>query len=61
VAAAIPFLLAPKLDAGTVVGLVVTGQLLFAVSLGFDQHDVTMWRGVGCLLMIGGVTLIAKF
>jgi uncharacterized membrane protein YdcZ (DUF606 family) len=49
------------LDAGTVVGLVVTGQLLFAVSLGFDQHDVTMWRGVGCLLMIGGVTLIAKF
>ncbi len=60
-------LLAPKLGAGALVGLVVTGQLLFAVLadnygwLGFDQHDATLWRGVGCLLMIGGVTLIARF
>lgn len=60
-------LLAPKLGAAALVGFVVTGQLLFAVLadnygwLGFDQHDATIWRGLGCLLMMGGVTLIAKF
>ena len=60
-------LLAPKLGAGALVGLVVTGQLLFAVAadnygwLGFEQHGATIWRGRGCLLMMGGVTLIAKF
>lgn len=60
-------LLAPKLGAAALVGLVVTGQLLFAVLcdhfgwLGFAQHSVTMWRTVGCLLLVGGVALIAKF
>jgi transporter family-2 protein len=60
-------LLAPKLGAAALVGLVVTGQLLFAVVadnygwLGFEQHPATIWRGVGCLLMVGGVALIAKF
>jgi transporter family-2 protein len=60
-------LLAPKLGAGALVGLVVTGQLLFAVLcdhfgwLGFAQHSATVWRVVGCLLLIGGVALIAKF
>lgn len=60
-------LLAPRLGAGALVGLVVTGQLLFAVAadnygwLGFEQHGATLWRGLGCLLMIGGVALIAKF
>ncbi len=60
-------LLAPKLGAAALVGLVVTGQLLFAVTadnygwLGFEPHSATVWRGLGCVLMIGGVTLIAKF
>jgi transporter family-2 protein len=60
-------LLAPKLGAAALVGLVVSGQLLFAVLadhygwLGFEQHSASLWRGLGCLLMIGGVTLIAKF
>jgi len=60
-------LLAPKLGAGALVGLVVTGQLLFAVLcdhfgwLGFAQHTATLWRVAGCLLLIGGVALIAKF
>jgi bacterial/archaeal transporter family-2 protein len=60
-------LLAPKLGAGALVGLVVTGQLLFAVLcdhfgwLGFAQHSATVWRALGCLLLIGGVALIAKF
>lgn len=60
-------LLAPKLGAAALVGWVVTGQLLFAVLcdhfgwLGFAQHTVTMWRAAGCLFLIGGVALIAKF
>src|SRR5271156_3019090 len=60
-------LLAPKLGAAALVGLVVTGQLLFAVLadnygwLGFEQHSATLWRGLGCVLMMGGVALIAKF
>ena len=60
-------LLAPKLGAAGLVGLVVTGQLLCAVLadhygwLGFAQHSVTLWRAVGCGLMVGGVALIAKF
>jgi transporter family-2 protein len=60
-------LLAPKLGAAALVGWVVTGQLLFAVLcdqfgwLGFAQHSATVWRGIGCLLLVGGVALIAKF
>lgn len=60
-------LLAPKLGAATLVGLVVTGQLLFAVLvdnygwLGFEPHPATIWRGLGCVLMMAGVLLIAKY
>jgi transporter family-2 protein len=60
-------LLAPKLGAGVLVACVVTGQLSFAVAadhfgwLGFEQHSATIWRGLGCVLMIGGLALIAKF
>jgi transporter family-2 protein len=60
-------LLAPKLGAAALVGLVVTGQLLFAVAadnygwLGFEPHPATLWRGLGCVLMMGGVLLIAKY
>lgn len=60
-------LLAPKLGAAALVGLVVTGQLLFAVVadnygwLGFASHPATTWRVLGCLLMMGGVLLIAKY
>jgi bacterial/archaeal transporter family-2 protein len=60
-------LLAPKLGAAALVGLVVTGQLLFAVLadnygwLGFEPHQATIWRCLGCVLMMGGVLLIAKY
>jgi len=60
-------LLAPRLGAAALVGFVVTGQLLFAVLadhfgwLGFEQHDAGIWRCIGCVLMMGGVALIAKF
>ncbi len=60
-------LLAPKLGAAALVALVVTGQLLFAVAadnygwLGFQPHGATLWRGLGCVLMMVGAALIAKF
>jgi transporter family-2 protein len=60
-------LLAPKLGAGALVALVVTGQLLFAVLcdhfgwLGFAQHTASLWRCAGCLLLVAGAALIAKF
>jgi transporter family-2 protein len=60
-------LLAPKLGAAALVGFVVTGQLLFAVLcdhfgwLGFEQHGLSLWRAVGCCLMVGGVALIGIF
>jgi bacterial/archaeal transporter family-2 protein len=60
-------LLAPRLGAAALVGLVVTGQLMFAVLcdnyglLGFEHHPATLWRAAGCLLMVAGVALIARF
>lgn len=60
-------LLAPKLGAAALVGFVVAGQLLCAVLadhfgwLGFEQHSATLWRGLGCVLMMAGVALIARF
>jgi transporter family-2 protein len=60
-------LLAPKLGAGALVGLIVAGQLLFSVLLdhfgwiGFEQHTASVPRLLGCLLMIAGVFLISKF
>lgn len=59
-------LLASRLGAGALVGLVVTGQLLFAVVcdqfgwLGFAQHSITLWRALGCLLLVGGVAVISS-
>lgn len=59
-------LLAPRLGAGALVGLVVAGQLLFAVMcdqfgwLGFAQHSISLWRAFGCLLLVGGVAVISS-
>ena len=60
-------LLAPKLGAGELIGLVIAGQLVFSVLLdhfgwiGFAQHTAGPARLVGCALMIAGVFLISKF
>lgn len=60
-------LLAPKLGAGALVGLIVSGQLMFSVLLdhfgwiGFQQHSASVPRLTGCALMIAGVFLISKF
>ena len=60
-------LLAPRLGAGALVGLIVAGQLMFSVLLdhfgwiGFVQHSANIPRLAGCGLMIAGVFLISKF
>ena len=60
-------LLAPKLGAAALIGLVVTGQIIFSVLVdkfgwfGFEQHDANLPRLAGCALLIAGVALISKF
>lgn len=60
-------ILASQMGAATLTALVVTGQLVCSVALdhfgwmGFDVHPATVWRMVGCGLMIAGLVLIAKF
>jgi transporter family-2 protein len=60
-------LLAPRLGAGALIGLVVTGQIIFSVMVdqfawfGFEQHVASMPRLIGCLLLVGGVALVSKY
>ena len=60
-------LLARELGAAPLTALVVTGQLVCSVMLdhfgwiGFTEHAAGMGRIVGCLLMIAGFFLIARF
>ena len=60
-------LLAPKIGAGALIGLVVAGQLVFSVLVdhfgwfGFEQHGANWERVLGCALLLGGVALVSKF
>ena len=60
-------LLAPRLGAAALIGLVVSGQIVFSVMcdhfawFGFEQHAASLPRLAGCLLLIGGVALISKY
>lgn len=60
-------LLANSLGAATLMALVVTGQLICSVVLdhfgwvGFEVHPAGWGRMIGCILMIAGFALIAKF
>lgn len=59
--------LANRMGAATLIAAVVTGQLVFSVVvdhfawIGFDAHSASPLRIVGCLAMIAGLALIAKF
>ena len=56
-----------KVGAGPFVGFTVTAALLTSLAVDhcgwfrMDHHPMNLWRGLGGLLLIGGVTLIAKF
>lgn len=60
-------LLANSLGAATLMALAVSGQLLASVAfdhfgwLGFEVHPAGWTRVAGCLLMIGGFVLIARY
>jgi bacterial/archaeal transporter family-2 protein len=60
-------LLARELGAATLTALVVTGQLVCSVALdhfgwvGFTEHAAGIGRILGCLLMVAGFFLIARF
>jgi transporter family-2 protein len=60
-------LLARELGAASLTALVVTGQLVCSVVLdhfgwvGFTEHAAGIGRIVGCLLMVAGFFLIARF
>lgn len=60
-------LLAPKLGATTMVGLIVAGQLFSAVTLdhfgwvGYAVHPVSPGRIIGIVLLLGGMVLIQRF
>lgn len=59
--------LAQRLGAAVFIGLSVTGSLVCSVLLdnaalvGFRSHAATPERVAGCLLMVAGVWLIARF
>ncbi len=65
VAAAV--VLAPRLGIGTMIALVVAGQMLASLFidhhgyLGIPQHSFTVLRLVGVLLLLSGVVLIRNF
>jgi bacterial/archaeal transporter family-2 protein len=60
-------LLARQLGAAPLTALIVTGQLVCSVVLdhfgwvGFTEHAAGIGRIVGCLLMVAGFFLIARF
>ena len=60
-------LLARELGAATLTALLVTGQLICSVVLdhfgwvGFSEHAASVGRIIGCLLMVAGFFLIARF
>lgn len=59
-------ILAPKIGAANMFGLIVAGQMIFAVILdhfgliGFAQHSVNLYRVLGTILLVMGVVLIVK-
>ena len=56
-----------KVGAGPFMGFTVTASLLASLAIDhfgwfrMEQHPFNLWRGVGAALLIGGVSLIAKF
>ncbi len=61
------FLLIQKLGAGPVNGITITANIIASLAidhfglLRMEPHAMNPWRALGAVLMIGGVTLIAKF
>lgn len=56
-----------KIGAGPFMGFTVTAALIMSLVIDhygwfrMDPHPMNVWRGLGGLLLVAGVTLIAKF
>jgi len=56
-----------KVGAGPFMGFTVTAALLMSLAIDhfgwfrMEQHSMNIWRALGGLLLVGGITLIAKF
>jgi len=56
-----------KVGAGAFAGLTITANILMSLLVdqfglfGMDVHHLNLWRIVGGILMVGGITLIATF
>lgn len=56
-----------RVGAGTFMGFTVTSALIASLLIDhfgmfrMDHHPLNLWRALGGLLLVGGVTLIAKF
>lgn len=59
-------ILAPLLDAATMIGLIVAGQMLASITLdhfglvGFPVHPLSFWHAFGAIFLIVGVALIQR-
>jgi transporter family-2 protein len=58
---------APKLGATTLLALVISGQIVASLlldhfgAIGFNTHEINLWRVLGVLLIAAGVVLVRKF
>lgn len=58
--------MAPRLSAGTMIALIVTGQMITSIVLdhfglvGYPVHPVNMLRLFGVVLLVGGVALVSS-
>jgi transporter family-2 protein len=56
-----------KIGAGSFAGLTITANILMSLVIdkfgwfGMEVHPLNGWRMLGAALMVGGITLIAKF
>ncbi len=56
-----------RVGAGAFIGLTVTAALIMSLLidhfgwLRMDHHPLNLWRGLGAVLMVGGVILISRF
>jgi len=58
---------APRLGATTLLALVISGQILASLlldhfgAIGFNVHEINLWRILGVILIAAGVLLVRKF
>ncbi|MEJ7637349.1 MAG: DMT family transporter [Singulisphaera sp.] len=58
--------LAPKLGASTMIGLIIAGQMAASLALdhfgmiGFAPHPASVWRLLGAALLVVGVVIIQR-